>query len=65
MAAAVAVVVITDRGGGGGVFRVDAWESAYLVALVGSASDLSLHKDRMAPFPCTPPPPAPLAGHAT
>ncbi|WP_255355822.1 MULTISPECIES: hypothetical protein [Frankia] len=44
---------------------MDAGESAYLVALVGSASDLSLHKDRMAPFPCTPLPPAPLAGHAT
>ncbi len=59
------MVVIAECDGGGGVFGVDAWESAYVVALVGSASGLSLQKDPGSTVPTHTPAPDPLTGHGT
>ncbi len=59
------MVVIAERDGGGEVFGVDAWESAHVVALVDSASGLSLQKDPGSTVPTHTPAPDPLTDHRT
>ncbi len=65
MVVIAAMVVIAECDGGGGVFGVDAWERAYVVALMDSASGLSLQKDPGGTGPTHTPAPDSLTGHRT